>query len=597
MCGIAGSFNYSREGEKIDRVQLERMQRSMYRRGPDGSGIWVGRFQNIGLAHCRLAVIDLTDGASQPMTDREGRATIIFNGEIYNYRELRRGLELENISFCTQSDTEVVLQLYLKYKDRFVDLLRGMFALAIWDEEEKRLLLARDPFGIKPLYWSDMEGRFLFASQVKALRAGGVDNELDSAGVVGFWIWGHVPEPYTTYRHIRSLPPGGLLIAGADRDPEIKSFCNVADILRTTNGDPAAHKGQLPALLTDSVISHLTADVPVGAFLSAGVDSATLCAIALRNGGQPLRTVTLGFSEFKGTANDEVPIAEQVAKRLGTEHQTHWVRRGEFQHALADLLESMDQPTVDGVNTYFVSKVTAETGLKVALSGVGGDEFFGGYPSFSQIPRLVDNLKWAARLPQLGRGFRWVSAPVIRRMTSPKYASLLELGTNYPGAYLLRRGLFMPWELPSFLEPELVREGWRKLGTMDMLEAAVEGQPNSHCKVSALEVGWYLQSRLLRDTDWAGMAHSLEIRTPLVDIELFKGLAPIMHQRQGLVKEDLVSVVRGDLPGALLKRPKSGFNVPIYDWLRVGNDKRYQQRGLRGWAKFIGERFGIAENR
>src|SRR5690606_25373195 len=250
-----------------------------------------------------------------------------------------------------------------------------------------------------------------------------------------------------------------------------------------------------------SVRHHLVADVDVGVFLSSGLDSTTLAALAAEAGGT-LRTVTLGFAEYRDTHDDEVPLAEAVAHRYGAEHETVWIGRSDFRDAFDHLTASMDQPTTDGVNSYFVSRAARQAGLKVALSGLGGDELFGGYPSFTEIPRLVALLGPIPAAAALGRGFRVVAAPVLRRFTSPKYAGVLEYGTDYGGAYLLRRGFFMPWELPAVLDPDLVREGWAELQTRARLGATVELIETPRLKVTALESAWYMRNQLLRDTDW-----------------------------------------------------------------------------------------------
>lgn len=594
MCGIGGVFHYQGSRPVLDWRELELMSDAMKRRGPDGAGLWIAANGEVGFSHRRLSIIDLSEGGAQPMTDTSGRVTIVYNGEIYNYAELRNQLEKDGVRFRTQSDTEVMLELYLSEGDGFVDKLRGMFAFGLWDESRKRLLLGRDHFGIKPLYYSDKGGFLRFASQVKALIAGGgIETTLDPAGVVGFWLWGNLPEPYTLYKEIRSLPPGSLLSVERGRTPALKRYCDVVALLREPQPKSHPDPERLRELLSGSVRHHLVADVPVGAFLSAGRDSTTLCALAMEQVKRPLRTVTLGFEEYRGTAADEAPLAAEVARVLGTEHQTRWISRKDFQDTLPNVLEAMDQPTVDGLNTYFVSKITAQAGLKVAFSGVGGDEFFGGYPSFKQIPTLVRQLSWLPFTNSVGRGFRWVSAPMLKHLTSPKYAGLLEYGATYGGAYLLRRALFMPWELPEFLDGELVREGWRELQTMSNLDATTEGQPTAFCMVSALETAWYLQNRLLRDADWAGMAHSLEIRTPLVDIELFKRLVPFMQDQQGLTKPSLVSTTGNRLPNTVKARAKTGFSVPVRDWLMSAGGIDRANRGLRGWAFFVGKRFGL----
>jgi asparagine synthase (glutamine-hydrolysing) len=570
MCGLAAIFAYAAAAPPVDEAELVTIRDSMRARGPDGAGLWMSGDGRVGLAHRRLAIIDLSDNAVQPMEFADGRCRITFNGEIYNFRELRRELEADGHTFATESDTEVILHLYHRHGAAGFSRLRGMYALALWDEARRGLLLARDPFGIKPLYVADDGATVRVASQVKALLAGGrVARTPDAAGHVGFFLFGHVPEPHTLFKGIQALPAGSTLWIGADGSRHRETFFDIPTAL--SQGDTGA---DLAEALADSVRHHLVADVPVGVFLSSGLDSATLVGLASEAHGTALDTMTLGFHEFEGTANDEVPLAEAVAAAHGTRHRTRWVSGGDFHESVPDLLAAMDQPSIDGINTYFVAREAAGLGLKVVLSGLGGDELFGGYDGFRQIPALVRNLGWAPSF--LGKGFRRVSAPLIRRLTSPKYAGVLEYGTTFGDAYLLRRGLFMPWELPDVLDPELVRDGWPALAPRLRLAASADAVTGEREKVMALEMAWYMRNQLLRDADWAGMAHSLEIRVPLVDATLFRRVA-----RLGASKRDMAAAPRTPLPDAVLNRPKTGFSVPVHDW--VGG------RGMRGWAKKVYE--------
>ena len=316
----------------------------------------------------------------------------------------------------------------------------------------------------------------------------------------------------------------------------------------------------------------------------------TLAAHASEIKGSGLRTVTLGFTEYRDSADDETPLAERVAAELGTDHSTRWIARDEFEDQFDNLLAAMDQPSIDGVNTYFVAKATAEAGLKVAISGLGGDELFGGYDTFRKLPAAVRAMAAFRCLPGLGAALRWVSAPLLSKAASPKYAGLIEYGTSYGRAYLLRRGLFMPWELPQVLDPDMAREGWRALQQVKALEAATEGIDTPRLRVTALETAWYMRNQLLRDSDWAGMAHSLEIRVPLVDTVLFRRIAPMLAGRNPPGKRDLALTPAKPLPGDVLDRPKTGFLVPVREW-NAGSDggagSGADGRGLRGWARRI----------
>jgi asparagine synthase (glutamine-hydrolysing) len=365
--------------------------------------------------------------------------------------------------------------------------------------------------------------------------------------------------------------------------------------------------------LLDSVRHHMVADVPVGAFLSGGIDSGALVALMTEitgrsaapganpfpstgkkltiptpstgkkltipspltgegeGGGETSRihTITLAFEEFRGRHEDEAPLAEQVARHYGTHHTTRIVTEQEFREDLPKILEAMDQPSIDGINTWFVAKAAREQGLKVAISGLGGDELFGGYPSFKDIPRWVRTFALPSRIPFLGDIFRVVYQSLVIGHRSPKAAGLVKYGGTYVGAYLLKRGLFLPWELPQLLGQELAREGLRRLQPKKLIEAAMSPTPlNSYPKIAAIEASLYMRNQLLRDSDWAGMAHSLEIRVPLVDVTLLRSLAPaLVRQPQHNGKRLLANSPTRDLPSEITNRAKSGFTAPVDRWL------------------------------
>lgn len=579
MCGLAAVFSYSAVALAPGRTALDRVCDAMAARGPDGGGVWWSSDGRVGLGHRRLSILDLSDGGAQPMVSADGGRVIVFNGEIYNFRELRAELEAKGEVFRSQSDTEVLLALWRVWGADGLARLRGMFAFALWDEARGGMVLARDGFGIKPLYVAEAGGVLRAASQVKALLAGGgIDTSPDPAGHAGFLLWGHVPEPHTLYAGIRAMRPGGWLFVGRDGRREEGCFFDVTQEIRAARPQS---KTTLAEILADSVSHHLIADVPVGVFLSAGLDSTTIAALAARaaGNGQRLRTLTLAFDEYAGTAMDEAPLAELTARHYGCRHVTARVPAGDFAQERERILADMDQPSVDGVNVWFVAREAARQGLKVALSGLGGDELFGGYDSFQQLPRLVRAVKPVAAIPGLGRGFRLVTAPWLHRFTSPKWAGLLEWGGDLSGAYLLRRGLFMPWELPEVMDPDMAREGWSRLQPRLTAAGAVEGAASDRLKVGALETCLYMRNQLLRDADWAGMAHSLEIRVPLVDRDLFRTVIGLVAAGQSPGKRDMAACAVPALPEAVLNRPKTGFFVPVVRWMGTPH--------LRGWARHV----------
>jgi asparagine synthase (glutamine-hydrolysing) len=573
----------------------------MTARGPDGQGEWYSSDGRVGLGHRRLAIIDLSEGGAQPMASHDGQNIITFNGEIYNYRELRKELEAQGHVFRSDSDTEVLLQLYQAKGTAMLQDLRGMYAFALWDARKQALLLARDPFGIKPLYYTPCRsgapaanasnGTLRFASQVKALLAGGqIDTVPEPAGHAGFFLWGSVPTPFTLYRGIRSLEAGHFMWANQQGITEPQPFCLITDILAHASNNPARGSRQdaLDAIgeaVRDSISAHHVSDVPVGMFLSSGIDSALITALSSVHGDCP-HTLTLAFAEYAGTPNDESVMAEQLAAQFGTCHSTVMVSKEEFAQQREQILSSMDQPSIDGVNTWFVAQAAASQGIKVALSGLGGDELFASYPSFTEVPRIRNLASPFARWHGIGKSLRQVSAPLLSRIASPKYAGLLEYGGTLGGAYLLRRALFMPWELSQVLDADLARQGWQDLQTSTQLDLTTAGISHDRLAVSALEMSWYMRQKLLRDSDWASMSQSLELRVPFLDLPLLRASAPWLAAHANLTKPAVAEALEPQLPQAILNKAKTGFLVPVRDWMLSGQIPP-QMRGLREWSRNI----------
>jgi asparagine synthase (glutamine-hydrolysing) len=570
----------------------------MHARGPDGAGVWWSADRRCGLGHRRLSIIDLSERASQPMISNDGRLAVVFNGEIYNYPQLREELEQNGVRFRTKSDTEALLHLYIRDGEAMVQRLRGMFAFGIWDSRRRGLFLARDSYGIKPLYTANDGWAFRFASQVKALQAGGqVSRDSEPAGLVGFHLFGCVPEPFTLYREICALPAGHTQWVDEAGPREPKRFENLAAVFAAGTDRPAPTselQERLRAAVLNSVSAHLLADVEVGVFLSAGIDSGAVLGLMRDAGQTKIRSITLGFDEFTGKAEDEVPLAAEVARHYGADHIVRRVSEQEFQDDLPRILDAMDQPSIDGVNTWFVSKAAKEAGLKVALSGLGGDELLAGYPSFCDIPRWRARYGAIATIPFAGsiaRKFVMALAPSFAHRR-PKAVYMLEHAASWSGTYLLRRGLFLPHELPALLGVEMAREGLRRLRYAQSIRAQLDPDPGSDVtRVSVLESSNYMRNQLLRDSDWAGMAHSLEIRVPLVDWQLVTALAPSLATlTPGIGKAALASAPSIPLPEVVRMRAKTGFVVPTGNWMRHAASLAplpTMGQASRDWSKLV----------
>lgn len=588
MCGINGLFAHG--GGSVSREELLATRDHMVARGPDGAGAWYSEDGRVALGHRRLAIIDLSDAGAQPMGTADGRYTLVFNGEIYNHAELRAGLEAAGDTFRGHSDTEVLLHLYAREGAAMLTRLRGMFAFAVWDAREKSLFLARDHHGIKPLYYIDDGKTFRFASQVQALLAGGrVARRISSGGLVGFLLWGSVPEPFTLYQDIRELPAGTHLKVDAHGAGKPISFWRLGDALaRAMDAARAVPVGEEIAMLrhalSDSVRAHLVADVPVGAFLSAGLDSSTLVGLACE-AGLNIQTFTVTADEFHGKPSDEAPYAAEIARHFGVTHQVLSLNLEHAYEAIPAFLAAMDQPTIDGINTWFVTKTTRQAGLKVALSGLGGDELLGGYPSFRRLPEVRDTTPALAAWPPISQGYRQIHEFITRFVQSKaaREGERWAAAADFRTAYRWQRGLFMPWEINHLLQPEIARAGLAELAATE----AWENDPaslNDFARVSLLESSRYMRNQLLRDTDWIGMAHSLELRTPLVDAQLSEQVAGLAAAgRLGQDKLALAQTLRHGLPEHVLQRPKTGFTLPIWAWLHKVEAVSAWKRNL--WLK------------
>ena len=396
---------------------------------------------------------------------------------------------------------------------------------------------------------------------------------------------GSVPEPFTLYQGIRALPAGHFLKVSQEKVVchvfySIKeAFISAENIYADSNKKTTrlGVGGSLRAALYDTVKHHLIADVDVGLFLSAGIDSSVLTSVASEITHKKLHTITLGFREYQHTEKDETILAQQVALLYQTQHQTQWIDKAFAQAQFNHIQQSMDQPSIDGINTYFVSLMAAKSGMKVALSGLGADEIFAGYPLFSRIPTLLRFAKPLARTGKLWRR-------LLQTTLSAKKASVFEYGGDITQSYFLSRAIFLPWELENTLDPDLLTTGLAELNLFERLKDSVAGIQSTRFQISALEMQWYMRNQLLRDTDWASMAHSLEVRVPFVDVDFFEN--SIMLQTAS--KQDLANAVNHSLPITVTNRKKTGFNIPMRQWFADGQN----QDDAKNWSNFIWSIYG-----
>ncbi len=534
--------------------------------GPDDEGIYADEAAGLVLGHRRLSIIDLGSNGHQPMADTGKKVWITFNGEIYNYRELKQQLINTGFHFYSNTDTEVIIAAYLCWGTTSFSRLKGMFAFALYDTVKSVTYLVRDTAGIKPLYYHVQNGSLTFASEVKAFKIAGITAEADQSWKVMFLAFGHIPEPNTTLKNVYSLPKGHFLTWDHN-----KGACTIGPFTSKTSGvnyltDIDDIEARLHDTLLAAVKRQLIADAPLGVFLSGGIDSGLLALLAARQKEQGLKTVSIYFNEKQ---YDERRFQQLVSEKITGEKFVHLVKQQDFDCFLPEIIAAMDMPTTDGINTWFISKYAKADGLKAVLSGLGADELFGGYPSFSRIIYL----KYLRKIPS--RLFKAAS-----HLKTDRYRKISFLARNHPLAdYLLMRGLFIPEDIAEILDAELSEVNEilfnsstaAKIGNYDQEHAAW------------LETNLYMQNQLLRDTDVMAMSHGLEVRVPFLDEDFqqfAESISPEIRFNKKSPKKLLTDSFINLLPDEILKRPKMGFTFPLQEWmaahLEISNESYYR---------------------
>jgi asparagine synthase (glutamine-hydrolysing) len=560
MCGICGEL---RRGAPPVRETLARMEGSVAHRGPDGESSYLEG--PIALGHRRLSIIDLTDAAAEPMPNEDGQLWLIFNGEIYNFRELRRQLEPLH-RFRSQGDAEVILHLYEERGDDAVKALDGMFAFALWDQKRRRLLLARDRAGKKPLFYYDGPGFFAFASEVKALLAHPqVPRDQAREALPLFFTYGYIPTPGTFYEGIRALPPGHVLVAteaGLEGPTPYWRVC-------FQNGAPRDdHEAEehLRALLRAAVSKRLIADVPLGAFLSGGLDSSSVVAFMAQESTKPVRTFTIGFTGHEDY--DETRYSRLVAQHFGTDH-TEFMVEPEALHLIDKLVWHHDGPFGDSsaVPTYLLAELT-RTKVTVALNGDGGDDVFAGYLRFYGAVISERLPRWIGRA--IGSALGALPEPKDRKHLF-RFAKRFAEASSYPLAErYMRWSAYFPTDLPTYLRPELVPFA-EPQHLLRSFQTGLKSSGSTLARVLNLNFQTYLCDDLLVKMDRMTMAHGLEARSPFLDtalIEFAASLPDHLRMRWGQGKVLLRRAMRHLLPETILKRRKMGFGAPLGSWFR-----------------------------
>ncbi len=598
MCGILGAAG---EPGWVSSLRLVDAVASMAHRGPDASGTW--RSPSLGapeggpspacvLGHTRLSIIDLTDASAQPMRTADGRYELVYNGEVYNFAEIRRELEGLGERFGSTGDSEVVLKACVRWGEGAVERFRGMFAFGFWDDRERRLLLARDRLGVKPLYVVSGANGLAFASEVRTLLAvGAAQRVLSPRGLLGYMRFGSVQEPDTLVAGVRSLGPGSTLVFDARETREKRFWSLPTGPSRVVPRAEAV--GEIRRLLRESVRMRLVSDVPFGVFLSGGGDSSALAALASAEASRPVHTFTVVFDE---AAFSEEKYAEEVAKRFNCVHHSVRVTGDEAAASFPEALRSQDQPSGDGLNSWLVSRAARREGLSMTLSGLGGDEVFAGYPNFRQFESLVKLSGAAAFVPRAFLSFLAGSAArpsASHRMR--KGVDVAQAAGDPAGVYAALRSHLTDRQIEGLMPEPAFRRVTGDEGPR--VSAAMSGDAVND--FSRLDLAGYLRNTLLRDTDAMSMASSLEVRVPLLDHRLVEYVLslPGGMKLEGEGNKALLFEAVPDLPREAGLRPKMGFVLPLRDWFRGPMKGKLEEilLGLPGPAAGILRREPAAE--
>lgn len=593
MCGLAGIFDRScsTPAEALER-RADAMQRVLAHRGPDDHGVWTDPACGVALAHRRLAIIDLAPSGHQPMLSADGRFVIAYNGEVYNYKAIAKELVAAGRPVSGGSDTAVLLEACALWGvERALAKCIGMFAFALWDRETRTLTLARDRLGIKPLYWGRFGELFLFGSELKALRVhGGWPEEIDQGALLAYFRHGYVPAPYSIFEGVHKLEPGHVLTIGPDGEPVSRQYWDLRRFAREGAADPFTGtyeeaRDQLEALLLDSVGQRLVSDVPLGAFLSGGVDSSAVVALMQAKSDRPVRSFSIGFNE---QAYNEAIHAKAVAAHIGTDHTELYVTPQQALDIIPELPRWYDEPFADSsqIPTLLLSRLTRDH-VTVSLSGDGGDEVFAGYNRYFWAERIRRSVGWMPRPLRAALaagltavppgGWNALAGVLPRRLVPPqvgdkahKVAAILNAG-DMDAVY---RRLVSQWAKPERLMPGVVEPRgvlWNG--------ALIGDRPDAMGRMQLADMMTYLPDDILTKVDRASMAVALEARVPLLDhrvVEFAWRLPRAFLVRDGQGKAILRDVLYKYVPRALIERPKMGFGVPIDAWLRGP---------LRDWAE------------
>ena len=564
MCGINGIYEFS--GYKKATGLIEKMNTALAQRGPDAEGVYKDDFIHLG--HRRLSIIDTDDRSNQPFQSEDGRYTLVFNGEIYNFRELKN--QLTDYSFRTDSDTEVVLAAYMKWGSHCLRAFNGMFAFAIWDKEQKELFIARDRLGIKPLYYVLTDEEIIFSSSIKSILSTDlVPAKIASDSLVDYLRFQTVHGPYTLIEGVFMLLPGQQLLINEEVGVKFDYYWSLVQDYNAVQDDLTGVHSNVRSLLSESVEKRMMSDVPFGAFLSGGIDSSIVVALMSEAHSQKVDTFSVTFKENEFSEGE---YARMIADRYKTNHHEIELSVEEFKDLIPNALNAMDHPSGDGPNTYVVSKKTREAGIKMALSGLGGDELFGGYSIFNQVPQLQQK-RWLKSFPAYARKpFANLYHSLKADVASGKIKELLKqelFDTEF--IYQFYRQVLMDDQIKALTKGITIPKNRSFSIAHELIGYETDGwKLHPLSRISAAEISTYMQNVLLRDTDQMSMANGLEVRVPFLDHELVEYVlgVPDKFKRPTTPKKLLVDSFEDLLPTEIHQREKMGFVLPYDVWMK-----------------------------
>tara|TARA_B110000971_G_scaffold133013_1_gene136148 strand:+ start:2556 stop:4337 length:1782 start_codon:yes stop_codon:yes gene_type:complete len=584
MCGITGILDFKKK-IKDPLLLINKLNELNKSRGPDDRGTWSNNDKNIFFGHTRLSVIDLTKNGKQPFLSYDKKISLIFNGEIYNFKDLKKILIQKNYIFASNTDTEVILHSYLEWGIDFIDKLRGMFSIAIWDENLKKLFLIRDQFGIKPLYYSADSNFFCFSSSIKSLiNSKLVSNKRSSKSLTNYLLWGNTKDPDTIYDKIKSVEKGTYVVVDQNNNFFIKRYSDLIENIQNIEGYNFSNKDEaksyLKEIIHETVNYHLNSDANLGLALSSGLDSNLILDNIKPEFNEKIKTLTVDFN-IDGTIKDEIEIAKKFSLEKKIFHKVVNLDQLNIKQELKYFFNEMDTPSNDGFNTYILSKLAKDNNVKVLLTGIGADEIFMGYPSFNRAKKYLNILKLISKFNYKKMPKKTVAYFVKKFNFNPKNSEIFDI-KSLLDLFLLSRRLFLDDEVKEILYEYQQDIDNNRLPPLTVHQDFYKLETNQ--QLMYLEIEHYLCPKLLKDSDWASMANSVELRTPFVDWEFFKKYLKLFKSNVTVDKKFIYETFKNSLPKELENRKKSGFGIPHNYLLKEIGHKTYSKNGLKDWS-------------